>query len=147
MKKLFERISATFVTDEVSEGMDFPSGADRVWMDGQGELWNQRTSQAVVPAAPDVARLPPRQIAVDDSEIIRALPKRADAGFLRQRQTAFSEHQRVRRVQNIARFLEVNNTLESERGFVYRVIQAARDVSADYDLWKGPRKQVTFLLG
>ncbi len=147
MKRLLERISTSLGSDDRQDENDFPSRSDRMWTE-QGELWNARAAKAI-PATAAGPRVPAVSFDFSETEIVRAPRKNSDAVAVRTeaRKAVFAEQQRGRRVQNIARFLEVNQTVQGGHGFAYRLIQAVRGVSADYDLWKGPTKRVTFLLG
>jgi hypothetical protein len=147
MKKLLERISTTLGSDGGRNAAEFPSRSNRVWND-QGELWNSGASKMVAPARTE-PRTPAKAFDFSETEIVRKFPPQSDAAVANTpaRRTAYGDQLRGARAQNIARFLEVNRTVQSGHGFAYRVIQAVRGASADYDLWKGPTKTVTFLLG
>lgn len=149
MKKLFQQIGSVFQTHgrDASQGTDLPSSSNRMWM--EQDLWNQAATTTDA-ASPAPVRQTRRATEFDFSatEIVRPSARRATTV----RATtvggeAYALRQRTARAVNIARFMEVNRTIESERGAVYRVIQKVKGVSADYDLWKGPTRQVTFLLG
>ena len=148
MKKLMERIGATLATDDGQDTAGFPSRTNRAWNE-QGDLFSRVTRQPAAPATAE-ARAPTKIYDFSESEFVRKLPKKesdAVAARSQARKAVYAEKLRGVRAQNIARFLEVNQAVQSRGGFAYRIIQAVRGVSADYDLWKGPTKQVTFLLG
>lgn len=146
MNKLLQRINATFqvVEDGSGDVSDFPSRDNRMWNE-QGELWNQGASKVAAPTAP--ARSPAKAFDFSATEIVRTRVKRSVAVRTQSGTEAYAERRRSLNAENIARFMQVNHTVQGGSGFAYRVIQAVRGVSADYDLWKGPTKQVTFFLG
>jgi hypothetical protein len=147
MKQILERISASLGADDRHDAKDFPSRSGRLWNE-QGEHWNSKASSPMRAGAEEPT-VPPAVFDFSQTEIVRNPRRNLDTVAVRTdaRKAVFAEQQRGQRAQNIARFLEVNNTVQGGHGFAYRVIQAVRGVSADYDLWKGPTKRVTFLLG
>lgn len=148
MKKLFQHMGAAFGAEdhERAGASDFPSHPGRVWV--EQDLWRQAAASPAGRSAPVAQRPQPAAKAFDftETDIVRAPVRPADA-----RRTAgpqvYTQRNRDAHSDRITRFMEINRTVQGGRGFAYRVIQKMRGVSADYDLWKGPTRQVTFLLG
>ena len=113
----------------------------------EGELWREERQQ---PTATPVVT--PRQAPMDfdfsKTEIVRPMrtPRHSGAKKTPVVQQAAAKR-RGDRTAGIGRFMQVNRTIDIGRGNDYRVVQSPRQVSADYDLWKGPTGIVTFFLG
>lgn len=144
MSKFLDRLSKAFKLGEHTEPVDALARGNRRWTE-QGELWGAKSPRQQPATEPRV------EFDFSSTEIVRvaraAIPtppaKTTQAGLKRG-----GVQKGELRTEAISRFLEVNQTVRCDRGFAYRVIHAARScVSADYDLWKGPTRQVTFLLG
>jgi hypothetical protein len=124
----------------------FPAQANRMWM--EQDLWNHQAADTALPAPPAHAQnVRTTNFDYSVTEIVRTRERQAAASRTQAGTEAYAERRRTHRAENIARLMEVNQTVKRDRGAVYRVIQKIRGVSADYDLWKGPTRQVTFLLG
>lgn len=120
----------------------------RAWIE-QGDLWRDQASakpEATATAEGGQPSLPTFDFSA--SEIVRPRPTHATVvARTRPGSVAYAERRRGLHADNIARFLEVNRSVQGGRGLAYRVVQSIRGVSADYNLWKGSTSQVTFLLG
>jgi hypothetical protein len=146
MSKLLERIANVLKLGEVAEQSDVLPPRNRRWSE-QGELWGGRSMAA------ESAKVQTADFDFSSTEIVRVA--RPQAMHAKKTQHGVSvtigmtlPKMTAKRVEPISRFFTVNHTVQGDRGSSYRVIQAARQgVSADYDLWKGPTRQVTFLLG
>lgn len=148
MKKLFRQIGSVFQTQGRDAGHepDLPSSSNRMWM--EQDLWSQvAATDAAMDAGPVRQTRRATEFDFSATEIVRQPARRTTTVRATAVGEAYALRQRAARAVNIARFMEVNRTIESDRGAVYRVIQKVKGVSADYDLWKGPTRQVTFLLG
>jgi hypothetical protein len=148
MKRILQHINAAFHPSENGrdEVSDLPARSSRSWIE-QGDLWNQKNPKtAAAPLTREAARAT-KDFDFSATEIVRSRQPRPAASRTQAGVVAYAERRRGLHAQNIGRFLEVNQTVQGNHGFAYRVIQAVRGASADYDLWKGPTKQVTFLLG
>jgi hypothetical protein len=144
MSNILDRLSRAMKLGEYNDPVDALARGNRRWTE-QGELWNGKASKPQPVSEPRV------EFDFTSTEIVRvtraAVPtppaKKTQAGLMRG-----GVQKGDLKPEAISRFFEVNQTVRRDRGFAYRVIHAARScVSADYDLWKGPTRQVTFLLG
>lgn len=117
----------------------------RSWVDG--ELW--REDRADADGASSVAsRQPAMDFDFSKTEIVRTVRTPRHSGVKKpQAVEQVSLKRRGDRTAGIGRFMQVNRTIDIGRGNDYRVVQSPRQVSADYDLWKGPSGIVTFFLG
>ena len=145
MKKIIRQISEVFsVADDDSGSSSLSAGLSRNWI--EGDLWSHANARPA--SAPARSTSLPREFDFSATEIIRPQKPHPAAARTQAGNTAIHSARRaVIKVQHIARFLEVNQTVKGENGFAYRIIQAIRGPSASYDLWKGPTRHVTFLLG
>lgn len=148
MNRILRQIGSAFHTgsSDSSDEAGLPSQSNRMWM--EQDLWSHQAAETVAPP-PAAPAQNTRTTNFDYSvtEIIRTREQRTAAMRTHGGTEAYAERRRTHRAENIARLMEVNQTVKRDRGAVYRVIQKIRGVSADYDLWKGPTRQVTFLLG
>ncbi len=130
-----------------SSQRDLMSGR-RAWVE-QGDLWrDQGSAKPEVIATAESERSPLPTFDFSASEIVRTRPTHTTViARTRPGGVAYAERRRGLHADNIARFLEVNQSVQGGRGLAYRVVQSIRGVSADYNLWKGSTSRVTFLLG
>lgn len=145
MSKLLEKIADVLKLGEVAERRDMLVSRNRRWSE-QCELSYE--------SAQERSKAQPMDFDFNSTEIVRAprattvLSKKTQHGMTVTVGTTLPRTADVRSAP-ISRFFSVNHTVQGLRGSTYEVRRAAsrQMVSADYDLWKGPTRQVTFLLG
>lgn len=145
MSKLLERIATMLKLGEVDEqSADVLPRGNRRWCE-QAELFGNGSAQNVKTSVQDFDFSATEIVRVPRPPVL--LAKKTQHGMTVTVGTTV-EKQSARNAAPISRLFSVNHAVQGDRGFGYRVVRAARaGVSADYDLWKGPTRQVTFLLG
>ena len=116
----------------------------------QGELWKQ--ASAPIPVANEASLSKRVESAAFDftaTEIVRSRTTRPVAARTHAGTTAYAERRHAMpATEKIARFLRVNRSVLEPRGSDFQVLSAQRrSIGADYDLWKGPKSRVAFLMG